>query len=298
MSLSESEGSLQALNNFDRAVLSVGPVQQTIGPIDFRGELPGALHTLKQHAPETYWHHFGRFGLEVADARIVDGAKKAYFQLRGDVLDDAEKKEPLRALKWAHRFQQSMQDPTVRYWMMREGFKRLARIRDRTATMQLPNEQGETQETDVQLSDVFQSGLGQAMVLDAHINLPGLVVPYDDGNVWTTKAQSLLESRNGTAHDPTLTADEERQLIDTVMQQREDSEMSDGAGRAIGILKHTEDEEVRDLATTAQLPNQPQTVPAFLTRALNLDEKRAYSGESAWEDIQNHDAEPLPFTGA
>jgi len=256
------------------------------------------LDTLKRNAPETYWRHFGRFGLQPVAPSLQAGAKKAHFKLRGERLDTGEKKERLRSFKWAYLFQRAMENPTVRYWMMREGFERLRRIRDWSSTMELPDESGELQETRVRISDVFQSGLGQALLLDAHINRPGLLSSTYDGNVWTEKTKSLLESRNGTAHDPTLTADEERELIAIVMQNRVNSEMTDGAGRAIGILKHTEDEEIQDLATTAQLPNQPQTVPAFLTRALNLDEKRAYSGESAWEDIQNHDAGPLPFTGA
>ncbi|PQJ35330.1 hypothetical protein BSZ35_12605 [Salinibacter sp. 10B] len=294
-SLTASEGSLQALNTYDTAFLSVGPVQQTAGAGEAKGELQGALDTLREHAEETYWRHFGRFGLKPVGATIQGGAKKAHVELNGEVLDTPEKKERLRRFKWAHRFQEAMQDPTVRYWIMREGFKRLDRIRDWDATMQLPDQQGKPQEMSVRLQDVFQSDLGQALILDAHINRPGLVVPYDDDNVWTSKATSLLKSRNGTASDPTLTPDEERQLIEAILQNRVDSPMSDPEGRAIGILKYTSDEVVQTLATTNQLADQPQTVPAFLTRVLNLAENRDHSGEGAWGDIQGHEAEPLSF---
>lgn len=295
--LNESEGSLQALNTYDTAFLSVGPIQQTAGAGEAKGELQGALDTLREHAPDTYWRHFGRFGLKPVGAMIQGGAKKAHVELNGEVLDTPEKKEWLRRFKWAWLFQRAMQDPTVRYWIMREGFERLRRIRDWDTTMALPNAQGEPQETTVRLADVFQSDLGQALILDAHINRPGLLVPGDepDDDIWTTKAQDLLSSRNGTASDPTLTPDEEQQLIAAVMQNRVDSPMSDPEGRAIGVLKYTSDEVVQSLAITNQLADQPQTVPAFLTRVLNLDENRDHSGEGAWDDIQGHEAEPLSF---
>jgi hypothetical protein len=100
-SITESEGSLKALNTYDTAFLSVGPVQQTAGAGEAKGELQGALDTLKRNAPETYWRHFGRFGLQPVASSIQAGAKKAHFKLRGEVLDTAEKKERLRSFNLA-----------------------------------------------------------------------------------------------------------------------------------------------------------------------------------------------------
>lgn len=98
--LSESEGSLRAVNTWDAAFLSAGPFQHTAGTDGGKGELPGVLDTVRENAPEVYWHHFGRFGLQPVGAEISAGAKYGYFELHGERLDTAEKKEQLRRFKW------------------------------------------------------------------------------------------------------------------------------------------------------------------------------------------------------
>src|SRR3990172_10946059 len=53
-SMAHVEGGLDAINSWDRAFLSIGPIQQTAGTADALGELPGAvarvpLHVVQRH---------------------------------------------------------------------------------------------------------------------------------------------------------------------------------------------------------------------------------------------------------
>lgn len=219
-SITESEGTLQALNTWDTAFLSVGPVQQTAGRGEAKGELQGALHTLEANAPDVYWHHFGRFGLRPVEASIVGGAKKAHFKLRGTVLNTAEEKTQLQQFKWPHRFKEAMQDPTVRYWIMREGFRRLERMRDRTLVLTVePPSRDERISFHARIGDLFRRDLMQALLLDWHVNYPAEVwmqelgeyyrkadgeLVYDPGNQWRDHLQDHLQTWAGR-WDQTLT---------------------------------------------------------------------------------------------
>jgi len=308
-SITESEGSLKALNTYDTAFLSVGPVQQTAGAGEAKGELQGALDTLKQNAPEAYWRHFGRFGLQPVAPSIQTGAKKAHFKLRGERLDTGEKKERLRSFKWAYLFQRAMENPTVRYWMMREGFERLQRLQNREFTIQVSAENGEApREFDAALEDIFSRGLSQALLLDWHVNSPADVWAghppthdnYDQatGNNWLTPVQNKFGTWGiATASDLPLTETQEFELVAAVMNARIGN-MSGPARRAIGILKYTENETVERLATTTQPREAAQTVPAFLSRVLNLNDNPDHTGEGAWTDIQGHGATSLSFASA
>ncbi|PQJ35332.1 hypothetical protein BSZ35_12615 [Salinibacter sp. 10B] len=127
-SLSESEGSLRAINTWDAAFLSAGPFQHTAGTNGGKGELPGVLDTVRENARDAYWHHFGRFGVKPIGAEISGGAKRAYFELHGEKLDAPEKKRQLRRFKWPHRFREALRDEEISRWVLTESFRRLGRL--------------------------------------------------------------------------------------------------------------------------------------------------------------------------
>ncbi|PQJ33957.1 hypothetical protein BSZ35_04440 [Salinibacter sp. 10B] len=78
--LNESEGAFRALNTYDTAFLSVGPVQQTAGAGEAKGKFQGALDTLRENAPDTYWHPYGQSGRWPIGEAIQVGAKWACYE--------------------------------------------------------------------------------------------------------------------------------------------------------------------------------------------------------------------------
>ena len=310
-SLSESEGSLRAINTWDRAFLSAGPFQHAAGRDGGKGELPGVLHTVKQNAPEAYWRHFGRFGLRPVDWEISQGAKYGHFKLHGDILNTPEKKKRLRQFKWAYRFREALRDEDVSRWVLTEGFRRLERIRERTLvlTVDPPDGQEGPAEFEAQIGEIFRRDLSQALLLDWHINMPAYVWSNNiEVNQWKDDVQPLLKSWGvtsaedlpvGATEHPDQRADRERQLAAALLQARmgededDDRRMTDPAGRAIRILKYTEDDEIQNLATSNQ-PSGARTVPKFLDRVLSFEDLER-SAHDAWETIQTHGRKPLSF---
>ena len=120
-SISASEGHLKAVNTYDTAFVSVGPIQQTVGARNYKGELPGALAAAKSEAPGAYEQHLGRHGLDIADPAMELGARKAFFELEGTVRESPDQKHPLRDFIWAYRLAETVGDPEMREPMLREG---------------------------------------------------------------------------------------------------------------------------------------------------------------------------------
>jgi len=243
-SLSRSEGSLRAINTWDGAFLSVGPFQHTVGTEGDKGELPGILATVRSNAPEAYWRHFGRFGLKPTG---IEGGRvpTAHFELHGEVLDTPEKKKKLRRFKWAHRFREAMRDPDIQEWVLRAGFERLDAVRDCSFETKLA---GWNESHEVRLGDVFRRDLGQALMLDAHINYP-ILVWRTNSNIWIDKAESLLSEENAKPDELGLSKRHERELVISVLEERKESGMTDGSIRSRKILDYVEEEEIRALAS-------------------------------------------------
>jgi hypothetical protein len=330
-SLSDSEESLRAVNTWDAAFLSAGPFQHTAGTNGGKGELPGVLDTVQEHAPEAYWRHFGRFGLQPVGTEISAGAKYGYFELRGTTLDTPEKKKKLRRFKWPHRFREALRDENISRWVLTEGFRRLDRIRDRTLTLEVKTPSREEPITfDARIGDLFRRDLMQALLLDWHINYPAEVwkqelgewyidegeQKYDPGNQWRdhlqdhlqtwagewsqtlTEALPLEEDDDGNRmlNGPVDLNDAEAyELAASLLGARTEGVMTDPVGRAADILGYTNNQDVQNLATVNQDPPQPQTVPAFLTQCMNLEDNDRYTGENVWNTIQNQNRQSLSF---
>jgi len=234
---------------------------------------------------------------------LSQGAKKAHFELRGERLDSGDKKERLRQFKWPYLFQRAMQNPTVRYWMMREGFERLRRIRNREMTLEVNRDnQEKPAQVETTLGDIFQRDLSQALVLDWHVNSPADVwaqhrpshpdFDQQTGNNWLGPAEEAFGRWDiHTAEELPLTEDQEQKLVADLLEARLGN-MSDPEGRAVGILKHTETEVVSELPS---VDNRTDTVPDFLNRYLQLNQHPDYETSSVWEKIRSHDEKSLSF---
>lgn len=173
--ISHSEGGFDAVNTYDRAFLSFGPVQQTAGavvaPSDVTpGELPGVLAFVKRDQPAAFQRYLGRYGLDVTAASFTtDKADEAFFVLNGRELRDGSAKEPLRDFVWGYRLLVAMRDPVFARPYLRKAFERIRTLRDITLPSGAPGQ-------NIRLGDMFDSELSLALLLDAHINLPVLVL--------------------------------------------------------------------------------------------------------------------------
>jgi hypothetical protein len=187
--LSESEAYLKGINTWDAAFVTIGPIQQTLGTGGAKGELQGALHTAWRSAPEAYKRRLGRHGLQPKDdsVDVVQGAKKGHVTLRGEPLDSAGKKTQLQRFVWVDRLAEAFGDPSLRYWMLQEGFKRLRRLRNRKVTLSVGAETIKTT-----IGELFRRDLSQALLLDWHVNAPALVWQRDDTNQWIEPVQEQL----------------------------------------------------------------------------------------------------------
>lgn len=86
-----SEGCLEALNTYDSAFLSFGPIQQTAGKADGKGELVAALNFVKNRREELYRRYFGSVNLDPQQVtRDSLNIERGYFSVGGTVMDTAD----------------------------------------------------------------------------------------------------------------------------------------------------------------------------------------------------------------
>ena len=175
------------------------------------------------------------------------GARKAFFELEGTVRESPDQKHPLRDFIWAYRLAETVEDPEMREPMLREGFSRLERIRRREITFDV-EVSGTTHTIESTLGEIFRTDLAQALLLDTHVNYPRIVwLQNDEVSIAIGAAQEVFTAE-GITIPSIMSRNHDLQLIAALMQQRVDSPMSDPVTRAIGILKYTDTDVVRDLA--------------------------------------------------
>lgn len=290
-SISHSEGHLKAINTYDTAFVSVGPIQQTIGARDYKGELQGALHTAREEAPAAYEQCLGRHGFEIVEPAVELGAKKAHAELSGATLADPDSKHQLRDFIWAYRLAEAFGDPALREPMLREGFERLRRIRAREVSFDV-EVSGTTHTIEATLGELFRTDLAQALLLDTHVNLPALVWSQDDERSIAIQAVKDVFEANGLTIPSIMSREHDLQLVAALMEERVATRMSDPVGRAIGILKYTDNDVVEDLtrvnASMRELPDN--RVETLLIDRLELTESEA---QNDWDEIQAHNRKAL-----
>lgn len=287
--LSESEAHLKGINTWDRALVTIGPIQQTLGVGDAKGELQGALHTAWRSAPDAYKGRLGRHGLQPKgdSVDVVQGAKKAHATLRGEPLDSAGKKKQLQQFKWIDRLAEAFGDPALRYWMLKEGFKRLERIRNREMTLSVGEGTIETT-----IGEIFRRDLSQALLLDWHVNSPADVwsqnLPSDPGerrktaNNWLGPVQRQLREWGITSLSQ-IRKNQELQLTATVLEARMGN-MTNPARRAAKILKYAEADLIeRMFKQVGYTKTSEMSQNNFITRSLT--EHMNAKAEAAWSEF-------------
>ncbi len=225
-SLWHSEGSLEAINTYDSAFLSFGPIQQTAGPGADEGELEGAFYHVKTANAALYQKLLGAFKLDVASVTGGGGIDTGYFTLDGKVLKSQADKAVLRDFIWAYRCVKAMQNETFRRLFLEHGFKRISVLKGLTAKVG---------GKEVKLGDIYKMELSLALLLDAHINLTSLVASSD--GIWAKAAKSALGlGANDPVNMGTITRDQEYAMIAKIIQLRNQSGMTDKVMRAAYIV--------------------------------------------------------------
>lgn len=230
-SLYMSEGGLDAVNSYDRAYLSFGPFQQTMGTIDSGkiqpGELEGALNAVRSAAPLLFDKYFGKFGLDVDEVKKVLRLDKGFCKIDGNKLETAAEMKVLRDFIWAYRGVKSIKDVELRTVFLRHGFGRLGVVRGLKADIG-----GE----EVTVTDIYRTEAALALILDAHINAPA-IVDRAKGAIWVTAAKAALNITGDSKIDPSaITQDNEYDMIKKLVELREEKGVVEANLRSAYIL--------------------------------------------------------------
>jgi hypothetical protein len=186
-----------------------------LGEAAAAGELPALLKRLQAADTQAYEECFGRYGLGVSM-----GGTSGYLTLNGDVANAPAKKETFRSITWAYRFWRACHHPSLRAAQVAFGAARTGIA----CGLPLNTQPGTT-------STWLTSEQGAALLLDEHVNRPSHVCDTLEHAIADVLAK-------GAENDPTLWGDrEEAQLIHAYTTRRDDSNMTDPAGRAQRIAQ-------------------------------------------------------------
>jgi hypothetical protein len=227
-SIWKSEGGLSAINSYDSAFFSFGPVQKTMGTANNKGELPATLAYIKEKDSNTYSNTLGKNGLEPIEIANDTG----FCQIDGKPIKTATDKEEYRTFKWAYRFIKAMDNTGFATHFLDHNLQRVHTIENLTFT-----KNGFV----YKFSDIYKSELSHALLLDAHINRPVLVIGNStkkNDPIWI-KAIEQVDS----VHEKVLqnkfddiSLYEEIELIKHIINFRYTGKMSDAKLRAAYIL--------------------------------------------------------------
>lgn len=193
--VSENEGKLEAINAYDGAFLSFGIFQWTLGTRDHAGELPALMKKLKGTYPETFEQYLGRYGLDIGEKT---NSMTGYLTLQGELINTRALKQQFRSREWVYRFWRAGGDRKVQAIEVEHALSRLKSFYWRYKV------HGFT------LNNIITSEYGVALLLDNHVNLPGLV------------RRALRAAMNETGlTDPTnWGSEEERKVLNAYVQHR------------------------------------------------------------------------------
>ena len=224
--VSENEGKLEAINAYDGAFLSFGIFQWTLGTRDNVGELPALMKKIRNTYPDTFQQFFGRYGIEVSEET---NAQTGYLTLNGKVINKRDLKEQFRGKEWVYRFWRAGGDPKVQAVEVEHALSRLKTFYWRYKV------HGFT------LNKIITSEYGVALLLDNHVNLPGLV----------RRALKAAMDETGLTDPSNWGSAEERQVLDAYIKHRATrvdgvGPMFDAINRAKRTAKYLEDGTISD----------------------------------------------------
>jgi hypothetical protein len=216
--VSVNEGKLEAINTFDNAFLTFGCFQWTVGSGDGAGELPAMVNHLKQADATVFNQLLGQFGLDIASVNSPAGQTPiGFFSLNGAAIKTAANKQSkLRTLEMAFRFFSAGKNNTMRKAEVEYAASRID-LFYRDANHKIRN---------LFIADFVSSEFGVALILDEHVNRPGHVPGTLAGAV------NQFIAASGKTDPSTWTTQDEASLLNTYIQHRNNTNMTDSQNRA------------------------------------------------------------------
>jgi hypothetical protein len=216
--VSVNEGKLEAINTWDNAFLTFGCFQWTVGGDNGAGELPAMVNRFKQDNPAAFDQLLGQFGLDVSSVSSPPGqTPTGFFSLNGAVVKSAaDKGNKLRTLEMAFRFFRAGQDSAMRGSEIEYAASRID-LFYRDANHKIKN---------LFIGDWVSSEFGVALILDEHVNRPGHVPGTLAGAV------NQFITATGKSDPTTWTDQDEASLLNTYVQRRNTTNMTDSQNRA------------------------------------------------------------------
>lgn len=265
-SLWNVEGGLEAVNTYDNQFITFGPFQHAGGTGGDPGELAGVLSLVKEQHPELFHELFIARGLDVKRAGGGE-MKTGHFIFDGQKLTSPAAKEALRAFYPAYLLRMAMEHDVFRNSFMAQGLRRLDVIRGWSATLETENQPIVT----VHLAEAYRSELGQALILDAHINRP---------NVARRWSVAVERAWNRTVPLTEFSSEDERLLVNRFIFERLTSSLNDPFRRTALVLACTtgidrayRDELAADLFDAEK--NAPEELKEDLDKAIKLRDSLA-----------------------
>lgn len=160
--VSANEGNLDAINTWDRAFMSFGCFQWTLGVDGEQGELPALFRKIKAADADVFQRFFGVHGIDVWSGA---GDTHGHLTLHGDVIDSAPLKEQFRAPEWCFRFWKAGQNEVVQAASVDHAYSRIKTFA-RSPEYRVHGHD---------IADIVTSEFGMALVLDNHVNRPAFV---------------------------------------------------------------------------------------------------------------------------
>lgn len=195
--IAKNEGRMDAINSYDRGILSIGTYQWTLGRDDKAGELPALLKKFRDQFPDSFRRHFAPIGLDVSlDTNTTYG----FLTLNNFPVNSIPAKEQFRDPSWGFRFWRALQEPDFQAVQVEHALDRLKNFYWKPSYAVFGN----------LLSTVITSAYGVALLLDNHVNRPA----------WIKPCVELAMQQTGLSNPSTFTDQNEKDLIQAYLNVR------------------------------------------------------------------------------
>lgn len=196
-SIAKNEGRMDAINSYDRGILSIGTYQWTLGRDDKAGELPALLKKFRDQFPDSFRRHFAPLGIDISqDTNTTYG----FLTLNNYPVNSIQAKEQFRDPAWGFRFWRALQEPDFQAVQVEHALDRLKNFYWKPSYAVFGN----------LLSTVITSAYGVALLLDNHVNRPA----------WIKPCVELAMQQTGLSNPSTFSDQNERDLIQAYLNVR------------------------------------------------------------------------------
>lgn len=238
-SIAKNEGRMDAINTYDKGILSIGTYQWTLGRDDKAGELAALLKKFRDQFSDTYRKHFGNIGLDVSqDTNTTYG----FLTLNGFPVNSAQAKEQFRDPAWGFRFWRALQEPDFQAVQIAHALDRLKNFYWKPSYSVFGNP----------LNTVITSAYGVALLLDNHVNRPA----------WIKPCVELAMQQTGLSNPSMYTDQNEKDLLQAYLNVRQTytdgsiQPMSKSRERALAIYADVQAGKLSEARGSFQLSNR------------------------------------------